>query len=434
MWIYRTISDYITCLNHLSFSVNIINHDTWIKRNRICSDFTCLFVSNNNFSLLLSLFNLCKTVDFRKNCNSLRLSGLEEFFNSRKTLSDIVTTGDTAWVEVSHCKLCTRLTDWLSSDNTNCFTNLNCLTCSKVRTVTLRTDTVLALTCKNSTNLSFLNSGFNYIINSSWCDEVISLNQYITCLINNVFCSISSKKSVRNWLNYFLTCAEAFNFHSRNCSSVLRTIHFSDNKLLWYVYKTTCKVSWVSCTKSSIRKSLTSTMSWNEILKYVKTFTEVRLNRKFDCTSHCISHTSTHTCKLFNLLVRTTGSWVSHHEQVIILIKTIDKEVLKLFVGIFPCSYYWLITLFFCDDTTSVVLSNLINSLLCFIKHFCFLSRHCHIWYRYCHCSAGWVLITHSLDVIKNFCCLSSSVCVDNLLKNLLKSFLTNMLVYFKLK
>ena len=124
-------------------------------------------------------------------------------------------------------------------------------------------------------------------------------------------------------------------------------------------------------------------MCRNEVLQYVKTFTEVGLDRKFDSTSGCISHQSTHTGKLFNLLVRTTGTGVSHHEDVVVLIKTTDQFICKFVIGSEPCLYYCFITFFFCHETTAVLFCNVLNLFLSCCKDFWFFFWYGHIGNRY---------------------------------------------------
>ena len=72
----------------------------------------------------------------------------------------------------------------------------------------------------------------------------------------------------------------------------------------------------------------------------------------------CIGHKSSHTCKLFDLLIGTTGSGVSHHEDVVIFVQTGQQIMGKLIVCYLPCIDYFFITFFLCDKTTAEVLCN----------------------------------------------------------------------------
>ena len=175
-------------------------------------------------------------------------------------------------------------------------------------------------------------------------------------------------------------------------------------------------------------------MCWHEVLEYVKTLTEAWLDRKLDCTTCCISHESSHTCKLFDLLIRSTGSGICHHEDVVVLIKTCKKCLCKGIICILPCLDNLFVTLLISDKSTLVLSCNLIYSVLCISDHLWLLWWHCHIWNWNCHGSLGWILVSHSFDIVKNLCCCCSSVCVDNLLKDLLDLFLTNVELNLKLE
>ena len=58
------------------------------------------------------------------------------------------------------------------------------------------------------------------------------------------------------------------------------------------------------CTESCIGQTLSCTMSGDEVLQYVQTFSEVGLDGQLDGTAGCISHQTTHAGKLFDLLIR----------------------------------------------------------------------------------------------------------------------------------
>ena len=93
----------------------------------------------------------------------------------------------------------------------------------------------------------------------------------------------------------------------------------------------------------------------------------------------CICHQSTHTGKLFNLFVRSTGSGIRHHEDVVVFIKSCQQGMCQSIVSCLPCLNNFFVTLFLCDQTTLEVLCDLIYCILCFLDHLWFLWRYCHI-------------------------------------------------------
>ena len=148
----------------------------------------------------------------------------------------------------------------------------------------------------------------------------------------------------------------------------------------------------------------------------------------------CIGHQSSHTCKLFDLFIGTTGTGVSHHKDVVVLIQTGQQSMCKLIISLFPCINNFFVTLFLCDKTTFVVLCNKVNSILCLLDHFRFLRRNGHIGNGNGHGCTCRILVTCSFDRIKNLSSLCSTVSIDNLFKNLFQLFLSYQEVYFKEK
>ena len=82
--------------------------------------------------------------------------------------------------------------------------------------------------------------------------------------------------------------------------------------------------------------------------------------------SGCIGHQSSHTGQLFDLLIGTTGSGVSHHEDVVVFIQSVEQCFCQRIVGLLPGIYNLFVTLFVCNKTTFEVSCNLVYRCLCF--------------------------------------------------------------------
>ena len=173
-------------------------------------------------------------------------------------------------------------------------------------------------------------------------------------------------------------------------------------------------------------------MRRHEVLQYIKTITEVGFDRQLDCSTGCISHQTTHTSKLFDLFIRTTGSGIRHHEDVVVFIKTFQKHFCKLIIGLLPCLNNFFVTFFLCDKTTFVLFCNSVYCILSCFDHCRFLWWNRHIGNGYGHrCSCG-IFVTHSFYSIQNFCCLGSTMDIDYFFKNLFVLFLGNKEIYFQ--
>ena len=237
-------------------------------------------------------------------------------------------------MEGSHGQLCTRLTDGLSSNNTNSLTNLYCFTGCHVRTVALRTHTNVGFTGQSGTDLDLIKRVAIFIhtfcYNDSCtlrCDHMICFYKNVAIFITDIRACKTSCNTLLQRLDHLFSVSESTYFHSRNLIFALCTVCLTNDQLLRYVNQTSGQVTRVSGTKSGIGHTFTCSMSRHEVLQYVKTFTEVGCNRQLDGMTSCIGHQSTHTGKLFDLFIRTTGTGVSHHEDVIVFIQTIHQEL-----------------------------------------------------------------------------------------------------------
>ena len=161
-------------------------------------------------------------------------------------------------------------------------------------------------------------------------------------------------------------------------------------------------------------------MSRDKVLQYVQSLTEIGLDRKLDGMTGGICHQSPHTCQLLNLLIRTTGSGVSHHVDIVVLIQAGQQVVRQLVIGGLPCLDNLFVALFLGDEAAAVVFRNTVHCCLSFLNQLWFALRHGHIGNRNGHGRPGGIFISNGLDVIQGNGCLGCAVYVDDLLKNLL--------------
>ncbi len=190
--------------------------------------------------------------------------------------------------------------------------------------------------------------------------------------------NITSGNSLLEALNRLLTVGKCLDLHKRDI--LARTaIHLTDNHILGHIHQTTCQVTGVRSTKRGVRKSLSRAMSRNEILQYVQSLTEIGLNRQLDGMAGGIRHQSAHSGKLLNLLIRTTGSRVSHHINIIIFIQSAEQVMRQLIVCILPGLNNLFIALLLRDQATAVVLGNLIHRCLSIRNQLRLGFRHGHI-------------------------------------------------------
>ena len=222
----------------------------------------------------------------------------------------------TTGMERTQRQLCTWLTDRLRSDYTDSFTFLNHTACSQITAVALGTNTLLGFTSQYRTDFNALNRRVFNLLCNGFSDFFTTCNKQFTgCGVNDIMYGYTSQ-------NTFVQCSDCLIVILQSCTnqSAKRTaVFFVDNHIVRYVNQTTGQVSGIGRLQSGIGKTLTSTVSRDKVLQHGKTFLKVRKNRVLDnltAFGTCLlrfRHQTTHTGKLTNLLLRTTGSRIQHH-------------------------------------------------------------------------------------------------------------------------
>ena len=233
-------------------------------------------------------------------------------------------------MEGTHRQLCTRLTDGLRRNNADCLADLDCLAGCHIRTVALCADPDMGTAGKHVTNLygcicaRFLNLLCCYdSCGASWRNHMICFYNHIAVIIINRLTGATSRNTLFQTFNDFLAVVKRLNPHARNFFVLTAAVYLVDNQLLRNVYETTGQVTGVRGTKRGIGKSLSCAVCGNEILEYVKTFTEVGLNRELNRTSRRIRHKTTHTGKLLNLLIGASRTGLCHHGNIVIRVQPV---------------------------------------------------------------------------------------------------------------
>ena len=217
MRIYATFCKFITCFKDLS----VCDLDTGSVWNKVSLGFTCFLICNDNFTFLLSVIDNSNTRNLCDDGKTFRLSCLKKLLDTRKTLCDI-STGNTTTVESTHGKLCTWLTDRLSSDDTDRFTNLYRLAGCKVRAVTFRTDTNFTFTCKDCTDLNFLDRSASLVVHALFhdagctfrCDHMVGFYDNFAIFILNCLTGETTCDTFLKSFDLFFTIYERFYIHT----------------------------------------------------------------------------------------------------------------------------------------------------------------------------------------------------------------------------
>ena len=202
------------------------------------------------------------------------------------------------------------------------------------------------------------------------------------------------------------------------------TILLIDNNIMRNVNETTCQVSSIGSLHSRIGKTLTSTVRSNKVLQHRHTLLKVRDNwvlnnlSTFSTSLLWLSHKTTHTSKLCNLISRTTGTRVKHHvysvETLVSLCHVLHNSLLKIIVYVCPRINYLIITLLISDETHFIVSLHLVNLILTLTYDICLLNWHDDIIEVEGKTSNVSHTITKVLDTIKELTSTRHTNCLNN--------------------
>ena len=161
------------------------------------------------------------------------------------------------------------------------------------------------------------------------------------------------------------------------------TIRLGKNHVLRNINQLTSHVSGVSSLQRGISKSLTSTVSRDEVFQHRKTFTEVRGNRTFNNLTGRLSHQTTHTRELLNLVLVTTSTGVDHHEEWVrllfafVILKLTIKCIRDIVTSTGPNIDHLLVALAIGDHTIAILLIDGFDFAVSFFKlSWLFLRNH----------------------------------------------------------
>ena len=126
-------------------------------------------------------------------------------------------------------------------------------------------------------------------------------------------------------------------------------------------------------------------MRRDKVLQYIQSIFKIRKDRVFNnfrswwTWFSWFSHQSPQTCKLFDLLFTTTGTWIKHHvnrvETLFINRQFTDKRFSYLRIYTTPDINDLVVTLIICDKTHVVTIPNFRYFTFCIFYEFSFNSR-----------------------------------------------------------
>ena len=206
-----------------------------------------------------------------------------------------------------------------------------------------------------------------------------------------------------------------------------------------HVNQTACEVSGVGRFHGRVGKTLTGTVRRNEVFQHRHTLFEVREDGVFDnllsfgTSLLRLGHQTTHTRELLNLVFRTTGTRVEHHEHgvkaLVGLGHLFHQHITQVVVYVCPRVDYLVIAFGIGNETHVVVLGNLAYFLVTALNNLLFLFRNDDVVEverksgNVCHA------VTQVLDAIEKFASASHTHTLNNVGDDATQGFLRDNFV-----
>ena len=308
-------------------------------------------------------------------------------------------------MESTHRQLCSWLTNRLSGDNTDSFTEFGKHTGSEVQAVALLTATTISFAGKSGADLEALESEFLDLVRFLLTDELANLkDDFVGDGVCDFFTGNTTVDTGGKRCRFLVV------FDNRLGSDTIdgATVSFKDDHVLGNVHQLTGHVTRVRGLKRSIGKSLTGTVSGDEVFQYGKTFTEVRSNRAFDNVTGRLSHQTTHTGKLLNLLLVTTSTGVDHEEQRVdefvtfVVLKHTVEGVSDIIGSVCPDIDHLLVTFVVSNNTVTILFSDFLDISVGFLKLGSFFLGNYHVDNTNRDTGTSSFLETKTLELVEN--------------------------------
>ena len=180
-------------------------------------------------------------------------------------------------------------------------------------------------------------------------------------------------------------------------------------------------------------------MSRDEVLEHRHAFLEVGEDRVLDDVVVrrtgflWLSHKTTHTCELGNLVSRTTGSRVEHHEDgieaLVGLCHLLHESLLDRLVHLRPCFHHLLVAVLVGDETHLVVHRDLFHIVVAFLHDLLLLLWDDDVIKHEGESTLIRLAVTQVLDAVEEFASACHTNALDDASDDFLECFLANDLI-----
>ena len=332
--------------------------------------------------------------------DTLRFTGFEKFFDSRKTLGDVVARdGYAAGMERSHGQLRTGFADGLRGDDADGFADVHVRTGRQVAAVAGCADAGLALAGHDRTDLDGLDAGLFDGFGLGLPDLFAALDDHFAGgRIDDVLERRSAHDAQAQRFDDFLAVREGSDFDAFVGAAVV----LADDHVVGYVDETAGQVTGVRGTQSGISQTLSGAVGGDEVLHDRQAFAEVGGDGDLDGLTGSVAHQAAHAADLADLVLGTTGAGVCHDEQVVLCLQGVHQSVRDVVRGLVPDLDDVLVALVVAHEAASVERFVLVDLLLSRVDDLLLVLGHDHVSDGDGDRSPGGILEACALDVVQH--------------------------------
>ena len=372
---------------------------------------------------LLRLLNADDAGDLGEGGHLLRLARLEQLFNTRKALRDIV-AGDAAGVERTHGQLRARLADGLGGDDADRLAGVDRLADGQVDAVALGADAAARLAGHDAADLDFLNAVLLEHLGIVGHEHMVGIEQHLAGLgRHDGLGRVAAVDALAEALD-FLSLVE----HGAGHDAVGRTaVILADDDFLRDIDQTTGQITGVGSTQCGIGQALTGASGRDEVLEDGQALTVVGLDRDLDGLAGGVCDQAAHTGELTDLRHGTTGAGVRHHIDRVELIEAVLQGRGDVLRGLFPLGHGQTVALVLGDEAALVLLLDRDDLLLRGGDEGLLLLRDGHVRDGDRDGADGGVLIAEGLDVIEHLGRNGEAVLLDAAVDDLAELLLADL-------
>ena len=207
----------------------------------------------------------------------------------------LVEFGRSTDMEGSHGQLRSRLTDGLSRDDPDGFTDIHQVAVGQITSVTHGAYPVLRATGQNRTDINPLNTGAVDFFRQGLVNHLVGRhNDFIGERIPDFLKGDTPQNTFPGGFNDLTALHQSRNIDAVNGLAIL----LGDDAVLGHIDQPSGQIAGVGRFQRRVRQTLTGAVCRNEVLEHGETFAEVRRNRRLDKFPGGLRHQSAHTGQL----------------------------------------------------------------------------------------------------------------------------------------